>query len=171
MVCTDHSSRIFLLIYLICVNSIYFFLTLQSFFRTNNLSSKESHLLLETATINFPTTCCTLLATTDPLRSALETIRSPKIYPPRILLDSLSSQNKFQNFTHLESEKHLFPQSINDLQLHDKNFHRNLCILHRNTSQIKITTVKISKQIKLLKNIWWTQIPSSFKHTSLILRC
>ena len=114
---------------------------------------------------------CTLLATTDPLRSALETIRSPKIYLPRILLDSLSSQNKFQNFTHLESEKHLFPQSINDLQLHDKNFHRNLCILHRNTSQIKITTVKISKQIKLLKNIWWTQIPSSFKHTSLILRC
>ena len=114
---------------------------------------------------------CTLLATTDPLRSALETIRSPKIYLPRILLDSLSSQNKFQNFTHLESEKHLFPQSINDLQLHDKNFHRNFCILHRNTSQIKITTVKISKQIKLFKNIWWTQIPSSFKQTSLISRC
>ena len=56
MVCTDHSFRIFLLIYLICVNSIYFFLTLQSFFSTNDLSSKESHLLLETATINFPTT-------------------------------------------------------------------------------------------------------------------
>ena len=53
-------------------------------------------------------------------------------------------------------ERHLFPQSINDLQLHDLNFHRNLCILRGNTSQIKVVTVNIFEHIKLFKIIPWT---------------
>ena len=77
--------------------------------------------------------------------------------------DSPSSQNKFQNFMHLESERHMFLQSINGPQLHKKNSHRNLCILHGNTSEIKVTTVKISEHINLFKIIRWTQIPSNFR--------
>ena len=57
---------------------------------------------------------------------------------------------------HLESERHMFLQSINDPQLHKKNSHRNLCILRGNTSEIKVTTVKISEHINLFKIIRWT---------------
>ena len=57
---------------------------------------------------------------------------------------------------HLESERHMFLQSINDPHLHKKNSHRNLCILHGNTSEIKVTTVKISEHINLFKIIRWT---------------
>ena len=42
--CTDHSFRIFLLICLTCVAFILFFLALQSFFGTNDVSSKETYL-------------------------------------------------------------------------------------------------------------------------------
>ena len=84
---------------------------------------------------------CTLLATADPPQFRIGNHMIPQNLP-QILLDSLSSQNKFQNFTHLESERNLFPQCINDLQFDDKNFHHNLCILHGNISQIKVKTVK-----------------------------
>ena len=57
---------------------------------------------------------------------------------------------------HLESERHMFLQSINDPQLQKKNSHRNLCILHGNTSEIKVPTVKISEHINLFKIIRWT---------------
>ena len=40
---------------------------------------------------------------------------------PKSSSDSPRSQNKFQNFMHLESERHLFPQIINDPQLQNKN--------------------------------------------------
>ena len=57
---------------------------------------------------------------------------------------------------HLESERHLFPQSINDFHLHYENSRRNLCILHGNTSDIKVKTVIISEHIKLFEAIQWT---------------
>ena len=57
---------------------------------------------------------------------------------------------------HLESERHLFPQIINETQLQNKNSHRNLCILHGNTSEIKVRTVEISEHINLFKIIRWT---------------
>ena len=39
----------------------------------------------------------------------------------------------------LESEWHLFPQSINDLQFHNWIFHRNLYISHGDNSEVKGT--------------------------------
>ena len=50
----------------------------------------------------------------------------------------------------LKSEKYLFPQSINDRPLYNGNSHRDLCILHGKTTEIKVKTVIISEHIKLL---------------------
>ena len=133
VVCADHSFPIFLLKCFMCQFYLFFFLALKIFLPIKRSITKRKPSILRNRDGQFPAFLDYInnrnlffslpVVSDDWFPTPAPSVLNWKSCDPQsftqILLDSPSSENKFLNFTHLESERHLFLQSIKDLQWHN----------------------------------------------------